>query len=191
MPYITEQQLRSYKREPIMESRSENNLQWNEHLAKVSIFLSHSHKDRELIEGVVRYFGSLGISVYVDWKDTSMPASTNALTADRIKMRIRRDDVFIFVATRNGCQSRWCPWELGIADDNKNRDAILILPVSDPSGRFHGNEYLQLYSRLEIPDTGGERITNTFIDKLAIFGPGAFSGGKFVDSYLSARSRSM
>lgn len=191
MSYFTEPQLRSYKREPVMESRSANNLKRFESLAQISIFLSHSHNDKDLVEGVVRYFGALGLSVYVDWKDTSMPPTTNVETADRIKARIRKDDLFIFLATKNGCHSKWCPWELGIADDHKRRENILVLPVADPSGRFHGNEYLQLYPHLEFPDTGGEKIAGVFVDKLAVFSPGALYGGQLVDSYFSARSRAM
>jgi hypothetical protein len=55
----------------------------------------------------------------------------------------------MFLATPNSMVSRWCPWEIGYADGKKTLDAIVIVPTKDDAGRFYGNEYLQLYRRLE------------------------------------------
>jgi hypothetical protein len=46
-------------------------------LAQLSIFLSHSHLDRELALGVINLLATRGISVYVDWSDTGMPKITD------------------------------------------------------------------------------------------------------------------
>jgi hypothetical protein len=41
--------------------------------ASVTIFLSHSHLDRELVKGFIQILAEKRVSVYVDWNDSSMP----------------------------------------------------------------------------------------------------------------------
>ena len=79
-----------------------------------------------------------------------MPRITNKETALRIKEKIKELDLFMLLATENALKSKWCPWELGVADSVKNWEEILIIPVADPSGEFKGNEYLQIYRHLRI-----------------------------------------
>lgn len=117
---------------------------------QITVFLSHSHKDKELVEGFIELLAEQGIYVYVDWNDSSMPRITNGETARRIKERIRELQLFFFLATENALNSKWCPWELGVADSLKSWEDILIIPVADPSGQFKGNEYLQVYKHLEL-----------------------------------------
>lgn len=83
-----------------------------------------------------------------------MPASPNRETAAKIKDRIVACDYFLFLATANSMASRWCPWEVGYADGKKSIDQILLIPTTDDQGRFHGNEYLQLYRRIMLADDG-------------------------------------
>jgi hypothetical protein len=45
--------------------------------------------------------------------------------------------------------SRWCPWELGFADGMKQTEQIAIIATRDASGNYYGNEYLQLYRRID------------------------------------------
>lgn len=124
-------------------------------LAQVRIFLSHSHKDRELIEGFIKLFAAIvKVSIYVDWQDPTMPESTNRETADRIKRKINELDYFLILATTSALASRWVPWEIGIADTVKSANKMLVVPIADPSGRFNGNEYLQLYQRAEFRNDG-------------------------------------
>ena len=63
-------------------------------------------------------------------------------------------------------RSRWVPWETGIADQAKKDECIAVIPVSDSSGKYNGNEYMQLYRRIIIPDKGG----------LAVFEPNKSQG---------------
>ncbi len=116
----------------------------------ITVFLSHSHKDKKLAIGFIKLLEDLGFKVYVDWNDSSMPRITSAETARKIKERIRQMHLFIFLATKNGIKSRWCPWELGVADSLKDWDDILIVPVVDKHGNFKGNEYLQIYRHLTL-----------------------------------------
>lgn len=122
--------------------------------ALVSIFLSHSHKDREIVEGFINLLARQGVSIYVDWQDPNMPRITSRYTAEQIKKKIYELDIFMVLATRNGMQSLWVPWEIGVADGRKKQEKIVVVPVADPSGQFHGNEYLQIYQRIEIADSG-------------------------------------
>lgn len=46
------------------------------------------------------------------------------------------------LCTGNAIQSRWVPWDVGIADTQKAFGKILIAPVADNQGRFNGSEYL-------------------------------------------------
>jgi hypothetical protein len=116
-----------------------------------SIFLSHSHIDKDVIEQAKIFFENLGISIYVDWADKTMPESTNGETAQRIKNQIiSSNDKFVLLATNNAVASKWCNWEVGIADPFKlPNKKIALLPLADNNGTWNGNEYLQIYPRIE------------------------------------------
>ena len=150
------------------ESLSFEYLVESENQAQITVFLSHSHKDKELVEGFIELLAEQGVYVYVDWNDSSMPRITNGETARRIKERIRELQLFFFLATENALNSKWCPWELGVADSLKSWEDILIIPVADPSGQFKGNEYLQVYKHLEL----------TFEGKAYVIPPGSISVGQ-------------
>lgn len=119
--------------------------------AKTSIFLSHSHQDKDVIEQSKIFFENLGISVYVDWADKTMPEKTDGETAQKIKYQIiSANDKFVLLATNNAVASKWCNWEVGIADPFKlPHNKIALLPLAENSGAWNGNEYLQIYPRIE------------------------------------------
>src|SRR5258706_6925439 len=104
--------------------------------AITSIFLSHSHNDKDVIEQAKIFFENLGISIYVDWADKTMPESTNGVTAQKIKNQIISiNDKFVLLATNNAIASKWCNWEVGIADPFKlPNKKIALLPLADNSG---------------------------------------------------------
>lgn len=115
-----------------------------------SIFLSHAHNDKAIVEQAKLFFENLGISVYVDWADQTMPESSNGVTAARIKGQIYNNDKFIFLATNNAIASRWCNWEIGIGDTYKlHANKIAVLPLTESNGTWSGNEYLQIYPHIE------------------------------------------
>ncbi|NLR83049.1 TIR domain-containing protein [Chitinophaga eiseniae] len=123
---------------------------YSENSSKTSIFLSHSHKDRELISQAKEFFENLGIRIYVDWADKTMPEKTSAETASKIKSQIRKNDKFILLAPNDAITSRWCNWEVGIGDAHKLLlDKICTLPLADNRDTWQGNEYLQIYPRIE------------------------------------------
>jgi hypothetical protein len=174
MAYFTESQLTDYARR--FRTRNFSNIieaKEASATASATIFLSHSSKDREKAEGLVYYLGTLGIKVYVDWNDSDMPRITNRETADKIKAEIKSNSIFMILATHNALASRWVPWEIGIADQCKGDQRVLLIPVADQSGRFEGNEYLQLYRRAEEAADGG----------YGVFAPGTTRGSK-LEEYI-------
>lgn len=133
---------------------------------KKSAFLCHSHKDEIIVKGLLELFKEAGINLYIDWKDHAMPDSPNVETAKRIQEKIRGSDLFLFLASANSKTSRWCPWEIGYGDSSKKK--IYIIPTSDERDTY-GNEYLELYSRIDIGSIGS-------IATLAVFEAGKNSG---------------
>ena len=142
--------------------------------AKITMFLSHSHKDKELAKGLKNHLSGFGVNVYIDIEDSDMPGSTNRETAERIKLAISGLHFFLILATRNAMESKWVPWEVGIADGKKPHDKILVVPVVDPAGNFHGAEYMQLYKRIVLANDGNA----------AIFEPNKTSNGVYVKNWL-------
>lgn len=115
-----------------------------------SIFLSHSHTEKDIVEQAIAFFRNLGIDVYVDWADKTMPEKPCAETANKIKSQIKENDKFILLATNTAIESKWCNWEVGLGDTYKLiYKKIAILPLADNSGNWKGNEYLQIYPRIE------------------------------------------
>lgn len=154
MPFFTESQLRGYASTIYFSEAANRNLRAASTGATTTIFLSHSHKDKELAKGLKNLLGNLGISLYIDWEDTDMPQPPNRETATSLKRRINSTEYFLMLCTENALQSRWVPWEVGIADTQKAFGKILIAPVADNQDRFNGSEYLQLYRRIIINNAG-------------------------------------
>lgn len=142
---------------------------------QATIFLSHSHRDADLIDGAAKFLNEFGVTIYVDWGDDSMPAVTSHITASKIKVKILENTKFIVLATNNACASRWVPWELGIADVMKSIKHIAILPVADPSGHWTGNEYIGIYPSF-VETAGSWRVVQ----------PGQNAGGMSVRDWLSS-----
>ena len=112
---------------------------------EVTIFLSHKHSDKALVKQAIALFNSLGINVYVDWLDSSMPPVTSPVTADILKKKIRNSQKFILLASDAAIESKWCNWELGLGDAAKYLDNIAILPAASEGISWKGNEYLGIY----------------------------------------------
>lgn len=155
MSYFTEQQLYRFADSPALEARASRFLNESVATARLSIFLSHSHKDRKKARGIVKHLASLGVEVYVDWSDKDMPRETNRLTAERIKDRIEQLDLCMVLLTVNAWRSKWVPWEIGVADQAKGESKVMIIPVVDSSGHYYGMEFLRLYRRVAISSIGG------------------------------------
>ncbi|GAB1348082.1 hypothetical protein MASR1M107_02930 [Ignavibacteriales bacterium] len=149
MSYFTERQLRLYITDSFTKSAEQTMIK-EASQTRNTIFLSFSHKDLDLAVGLKNYLASLKLDLYLDLFDSDLSIHTNRDTARRIKNRIKNLNYFFLLLSNNSVLSRWVPWELGIADGNKGVDKIFIVPVEDSSGESYGNEYLQIYKRIEI-----------------------------------------
>ncbi|TGL75992.1 TIR domain-containing protein [Leptospira yasudae] len=151
MSYLTEKQLISLREQYRGTNTSRIFKERAKFEADVTIFLSHSHLDKLLIEGFIYYLAQFGLDIYVDWQDSEMPRITNKDTASLIKQKIQDLDMFWIFATENAMNSKWVPWEIGVGDVVKE-GKVFIIPVANDFGKFYGNEYLQLYEAIEISD---------------------------------------
>lgn len=122
-----------------------------------STFLSHSSKDDDLVVGAIRVLEGHGSRVYVDEIDPQMPPYTNEKTAALLKERIDQTERFVLLASQNSKESRWVPWELGIADGRKGISHIALFPASNTSHEtdWASWEYLGLYHRIVWGDLQG------------------------------------
>lgn len=122
------------------------------------IFLSHSYLDKSLVYTLVDLFNEAGYSVYVDWMvDTQLDRSRiTAETARTLRERMDTCHGLAYISTANITNSKWCPWELGYMDGNKNgRCAILPILERDTS-EFNGQEYLGIYPYIDY-----EQVSNS------------------------------
>jgi len=115
-----------------------------------TIFLSHSHLDKTIVDKIIMLFSDLEIEVYIDWMDKGMPAHTNGTTASLIKTKIDKSHKFLFLATYNALRSKWCNWELGLAYSSKGTEDFAILPIQTKGGKWTGSEYLLLYPEMQV-----------------------------------------
>lgn len=125
---------------------------------KHHVFLSHSHKDSDIIEYVVSFLGAKADSIYIDWKDGTMPKITSPETALRLKTKIKKTAKFILLATNNALASTWVPWELGVADSSNSMKNVAVLPVKDHYKTWKGSEYIGIYSRIIQADSGAPGV---------------------------------
>lgn len=113
-------------------------------------FLSHSSRDQDLIVGAIRLLEEHGATVYIDKKDPTLPPYTTKETANGLKSRLKKASKFVLLASTNSKDSRWVPWELGLADGYKGMGKVAILPAVDSQGdeSWTSWEYLGIYDRV-------------------------------------------
>jgi hypothetical protein len=123
-----------------------------------STFLSHSSADAKEVAGAVQLLENHGGQVYIDKKDSTLPPYTSEETADALKKQILESKRFVMLASKNSQQSKWVPWELGLADGVKTLKNIALLPASDSEDdtTWTSWEYLGLYRRIVFSDLQGQ-----------------------------------
>lgn len=117
-------------------------------------FLSHSTKDTDVVAGAITILERHGAAVYIDKKDPALPPYTSRETARILRDRIGQSRKFVLLATKNSKDSRWVPWELGLADGYKRPANIAIFPAVDERYDFTWSEqeYLGIYDRIVFGD---------------------------------------
>lgn len=115
---------------------------------KFDIFLSHSFLDRDEVLGLYRELTEMGFKVYVDWiVDPELDRSNvTKATAELIRNRMKNSKTLLLAISTNATMSKWMPWELGYADGNTGRCAIIPISRENLSlYSFNRIEYLKLY----------------------------------------------
>jgi len=130
---------------------------------KTTVFISHKHDDLEDLKGVLGFLEmQYSVKVYIDSRDSSMPAVTSAETGTTFKKRIEQCDKFILLATNGAIESKWCNWELGFGDAKRFGEHIALFPMK-PEGThdvlYKGNEYFSIYPYIRYSD-GTEYYTD-------------------------------
>jgi hypothetical protein len=122
-----------------------------------STFLSHSSADAEFLPGLIKLLENHGAAVYVDKKDPTLPPYTSPETATALRQRIALSRKFILFASKNSKESRWVPWELGIADGIKDPRSTAIFPAVEMTNdtTWTKQEYLGIYDRVVWGDLEG------------------------------------
>ena len=86
----------------------------------------------------------------MDKGDRRLPKNPNRETAEILRSTIQTSPKFVMFVTTNSKDSRWVPWELGLADGAKGNSAIALFPAAGSSGEqvWAKQEYLSLYLRI-------------------------------------------
>lgn len=115
-----------------------------------TVFLSHSSKDDEYIPVVVRILENHGAMVYVDKADPTLSTKGPRAIAQSLRSRIRECRKFMMFASENSKDSRWIPWELGLADGHKGSSNVSLFPAVETAyeTEWTEREYLGVYSRI-------------------------------------------
>lgn len=115
-----------------------------------TVFLAHSSQDERYLPGVISVLENNGGRVYVDKADNRLPESTNRETAEILRTTINACRRFVLFVTTNSKDSRWIPWELGIADGEKGAYPVSLFPTAKNSNEqiWANQEYLGLYRRI-------------------------------------------
>jgi len=170
MSFFRSAQLKSYAVESALVKMAESH-RAQKSSARETVFLSHSHKDKDHVEAARMLLEAHGASIYVDWQDGEMPDETSPATALHIKGKIRECSRFIILASERARASQWVPWELGYADAVKSLERVAILPFIASGYSWTGTEYVGLYSTVQ-PANGGE---------VGVFPAGSTSGMRLSD----------
>lgn len=115
-----------------------------------SVFLSHATTDAGLLPAVINVLEEHGGGVYIDKRDTALPSETSGETARMLRQRIAACNTFMLFATETSVNSRWVPWELGIADGLKAGTRVALFPTVETAQttQWAEREYLGLYDRV-------------------------------------------
>lgn len=115
-----------------------------------TVFLAHSSKDERFLPGVISVLENHGGRVYIDKADGRLPESTNRETAETLRSTIKECRRFVLFVTTNSKESKWVPWELGIADGEKGHVPVALFPAANrrDEQQWAQQEYLGLYRRI-------------------------------------------
>jgi hypothetical protein len=99
---------------------------------------------------VIAFLESYGVKVYIDKNDPRLPKETSPETAKMLKDTIKKCNKFVLLVSENSKDSKWIPWELGLADIAKSTSNVALLPIANnySGATWTKQEYLGLYDRI-------------------------------------------
>ena len=172
MAYVTESRLRARAQRATRSLFKSATARLNEQaLAKAAhfdIFLSHSIKDSDLVDGARLELEDKGYTVYVDWVvDARLDRSAvTAETAAVLRGRMLQCDTLIYMHTENSPKSKWMPWELGFFDGAKGGRVSVMPVVKNKDDDFTGQEYLGIYPTTDFTsDTSPKKIEPLWVQR--------------------------
>ena len=126
------------------------------------IFISHSHRDEQPVRGLARRLREWGFDVYVDFDDATLKKPADRELAGRLKERIARCRILLFAFSSASANSKWMPWELGLAHGVVGR--VVLWPLDDRAKWTpRTQEYLSLYDVLD-PESAKESLEKLVAD---------------------------
>lgn len=146
MRYFNESDIKKYQKKIILENYDIKKVSLSS--KKNNVFLSHSSQDIDKLESVISFLEEYGVKVYIDKTDNNLPRVTSIETAQILKDNIKKSDKFIVLVSENSKNSKWIPWELGIADIAKSNPNIALLPTTENFPSWVNQEYMGLYSKV-------------------------------------------
>jgi hypothetical protein len=151
----TASEIQSFSRGVIVEA---HDFEKRASATKADVFLSHSSLDKEVLPKAIGFLEAHGAKVYIDKVDKELPKKTSAETGIKLKERISQCPKFVVLVTANSKNSRWIPWELGIADEKKKLPNVALLPDvgNQANAEWPEQEYLGLYPRIVLDTFKGQ-----------------------------------
>ncbi|OUO77839.1 toll/interleukin-1 receptor domain-containing protein [Bacteroides sp. An269] len=126
-------------------------------LNSICIFISHQKKDSSDAKKIADYLMVAELDVYFDEYDQNIDRSNPYSVVNAIKVGLKRSTHLLCIISQNSLESKWVPWEIGYAYDNK----ILVgLTLRDLSKSFLP-EYLQVIQILRDTKSLNEFIAQT------------------------------
>ena len=120
------------------------------------VFLSHSHRDEARTQELAALLREWEIDVFVDVDDAMLAQLPDMELPDRLVGKLRRCRVLLFAFSEDAVDSRWMPWELGLAHGVVGR--VLLWPFTERALQAkERQEYLHLYEALDPRDPAAAR----------------------------------
>jgi hypothetical protein len=115
-----------------------------------NVFLSHTTADDDLVAGVVLLLHKHGASVYVDHQDPSVAGADCVAIAEHLRKVMSQCSRLVMLASPKSKDSKWIPWELGLADGLERQRNVALFPSAESSSdlSWSEREYLSLYRRI-------------------------------------------
>jgi|JI10StandDraft_1071094.scaffolds.fasta_scaffold198626_2 hypothetical protein len=118
--------------------------------APKDVFVAHATLDSQHLRGIARILVGHFASYYIDKLDSLLPLLTSTKTAEMLADRIATSRRLVVVVAKHSAQSRWVPWELGLAHGILGAKCAATLPIATLSEEqpWARQEYLGLYPQI-------------------------------------------